>query len=96
MQTAADQSFDRGRYRTGCIGEAAERIAVQAAGESDRQADQRPAQNAAQDGANGAGIGDGAFNLEAEIGAHDAESGKYQVTDEFVRQTDGHLHQRGE
>lgn len=34
--------------------------------------------------------------MEAKVGPHNAENGEGYIAEEFVRQTDGHLHQRDE
>ena len=63
VQDAADEPFDGGRHGAGRGREAAQRIAMQADGESD----DRAAEDAAEHGADGAGVGDGAFDLIAEM-----------------------------
>ncbi len=53
-----------------------QRVAVQAAGEPYQPADHRPAEQAAHHGADGAGVGDGVFDMQTEIGPHNAEMEK--------------------
>ena len=68
---------------------------MQAAGQPDQKTDHRAAENAAQHGTNGTGIGNRPFHLITEVGSHDAEGGKHEVAHQLVRQTYRNLNQRG-
>ncbi|MNR31226.1 hypothetical protein D3C85_1487230 [compost metagenome] len=46
---------------------------MQATCQPHQQPDRRPTQQAAQYGADSAGVGNGTFDMQTEIGAHDAE-----------------------
>ena len=67
---------------------------MQTAGKPHQPAYQRPAEQPAHDGANGAGIGDGILNMQPEIGAHNAEPGERDVAQQLMRQANRDLNQR--
>ena len=66
---------------------------MQAAGQPHQPADHRAAEQAAHHGADGAGVGDGVFDMQTEIGPHNAENGEGDVAQQLVRQANGDLHQ---
>jgi len=94
VQGAADQAFHGCGHGASACRESTHVIAVDASGQADRQTDTGAAENAAEHRANGAGVGNRALDLESEVGAHDAESGKNDVADQLVRQAHRDLHQR--
>ena len=58
---------------------------MKAAGQPHQTADYRAAQQAAHYRADGPRIGDRVFDMQAEVGAEDAENGKGHVAQQLVR-----------
>ena len=94
MKAATNQPFDSGRHRAGGCRKAAKRVTMQAARQSDGHADCWSAEDAAEDRADGARIGDGTLDLVAEVGSHNAKRRKNGVTDEFAGKSHRQLDQR--
>ena len=81
----AEQSFNDGGNHTAQRGHAAQRVAMKAAGQSHQAADHRSAQQAAHHRADGSRIGDRIFDMQAKVGAEDAENREGHVAQELMR-----------
>ena len=82
MDETADQSLGGRGNAAGESGKAAERKPVQTGGEPHRPAEQRSADNSGQHRADGPGVGDGVFDVQAEIGAENRKGGKDKIEDQ--------------
>ena len=69
---------------------------MQASGQPHQTADHRAAEQPAHHCANSAGICNRIFDMQTEIGPHNAKNREGDIAQQFMRQTHGDLHQGNE
>jgi len=86
---APDEAFHRGGDPAGHGREAAEREAVQAAEQPHRGAQEGPADEPRQHGADGPGVGDGAVDLDPHVGAAHRDQGEEHEQGRLLAEAQG-------